>query len=142
MTISYKFTMNIEYKNIKDFEVEQLRDLFLSVKWDSGNYPEKLKVAMKNSSSVYSAWDGDKLVGLVNCLSDGVMTAYIHFLLVHADYHGQGIGEKLMSLMLEEYKDYLRKVLIAYPKAMEFYKRCGFHVADEKIPMFITTLKT
>ena len=61
---------------------------------------------------------------------------------MHADYHGQGIGEKLMSLMLEEYKDYLRKVLIAYPKALEFYKRCGFHVADEKIPMFITTLKT
>ncbi|HOA79434.1 MAG TPA: GNAT family N-acetyltransferase, partial [Defluviitaleaceae bacterium] len=90
--------MNIEYKNIKDFEVEQLRDLFLSVKWDSGNYPEKLKVAMKNSSSVYSAWDGDKLVGLVNCLSDGIMTAYIHFLLVHPDYQSKGIGKKLMSL--------------------------------------------
>ncbi|HOM02971.1 MAG TPA: GNAT family N-acetyltransferase [Acetivibrio sp.] len=134
--------MNIQYKSIKDFEEEQLRDLFLSIEWDSGNYPDKLKIAMKNSSSVYSAWDGDKLVGLVNCLSDGIMTAYIHFMLVRPDYQCKGIGKKLMSLMLDEYKDYLRKVLIAYPKALEFYKRCGFCSADESIPMFITTLKT
>ncbi len=68
--------MEIIYKKIKDFSQKELQDLFLSVEWDSGNYPEKLKMAIKNSHRVYSAYDGDKLVGLINSLSDGVMTAY------------------------------------------------------------------
>lgn len=134
--------MNITYKNIKNFEANQLQDLFLSVNWDSGNYPDKLKIAMENSSSVHSAWDGDKLVGLINCLSDGVMTAYIHFLLVRPEYHGKGIGDELMRLLLDEYKDYLRKIIISYPKALKFYEKCGFTVAEDKTAMFITTLRT
>ena len=32
--------MEIEYKKIKDFQEKELQDLFLSVEWDSGNYPE------------------------------------------------------------------------------------------------------
>lgn len=63
--------MNIKYKNTKVFTVEELQGLFLSVEWESGNYPEKLVRAMQNSSHVISAWDGDKLVGLVRALDDG-----------------------------------------------------------------------
>ena len=57
--------MNIKYKKTKVFTVEELQGLFLSVEWESGNYSEKLVRAMQNSSHVISAWDGDKLVGLV-----------------------------------------------------------------------------
>ena len=32
---------------------------------------------MKNSDSVVTAWDDNKLVGLINSLDDGVMTAYV-----------------------------------------------------------------
>jgi len=65
---------------------KQLQDLFLSVQWSSGNYPDQLQIAMTNSHRVISAWNGDQLVGLINALSDGVMTAYFHYLLVHPDY--------------------------------------------------------
>lgn len=47
--------MNIEYKDIHDFEQEQLERLFLSVEWSSGHFPNKLVVAMKNYETVYSA---------------------------------------------------------------------------------------
>lgn len=63
--------MNIKYKKTKVFTVEELQGLFLSVEWESGNYSEKLVRAMQNSSHVISAWDGDKLVGLVRTLDDG-----------------------------------------------------------------------
>ncbi len=63
--------MNIKYKKSKVFTVEELQGLFLSVEWESGNYPEKLVRAMQNSSHVISAWDGDKLIGLVRALDDG-----------------------------------------------------------------------
>ena len=133
---------NIEYKSIKDFSEKELKELFLSVDWSSGNYPDKLVIAMKNSSSVFTAWDNNKLVGLVNVLSDGIMTAYVHYLLIMPEYQRIGIGKKLMKMVSENYNDYLRIVLIAYDKEIEFYKHCGFEVGEEKTPMFITTLCT
>ena len=134
--------MSITYKQTKEFEKKDLQDLFLSVQWDSGNYPDKLKVAIANSHKVISAWDGEQLVGLVNALSDGIMTAYFHYLLVRPEYQSKGVGKKLISLMLEQYEDFARKVLIAYDKEIGFYKRCGFEVGEGKTPMFVTYLKT
>ncbi len=60
--------MNIKYKTTKDFSKVELADLFLSVQWSSGKYPDKLVIAMKNSDAVISAWDGNNLIGLINDL--------------------------------------------------------------------------
>lgn len=134
--------MNIKYKEIKIFTEAELENLFLSVNWSSGKYPDKLVKAMKNSDSVISAWDGDKLIGFINALSDGVMTAYFHYLLVNPDYQAKGIGKTLVTKILEIYEDYARKVVIAYKTEIEFYQRCGFEVGDKASPMFITYLTT
>lgn len=134
--------MSIEYRLIKEIDIAQLRELFLSVNWDSGNYPDKLQQAIKNSHRVFTAWDNDKLIGLVNSLADGVMTVYFHYLLVRPDYQRRGIGTRLLRLMLEEYKEYARIVLIAYEEALEFYENCGFEVGHGTVPMFVTYLTT
>jgi N-acetylglutamate synthase and related acetyltransferases len=134
--------MNILYKDTKIFEPKSLQDLFLSVEWSSGHYPEKLVIAMKNSSSVFTAWNNEKLIGLINALDDGIMAAYVHYLLINPDYQGRGIGKELVRLVSEKYKSYLRIVLIAYDKEVDFYKQCGFSADEEKTPMFITSLWT
>ena len=54
--------MNITYKDIHEFNQSDLQELFLSVDWSSGHYPDKLVIAMKNFETVYTACDGDKLV--------------------------------------------------------------------------------
>jgi ribosomal protein S18 acetylase RimI-like enzyme len=133
---------NIQYKTTKEFSERELKDLFLSVNWSSGNYPDKLVVAMRNSSSVFTAWDNDKLVGLINVLDDGIMTAYVHYLLIMPEYQHIGIGKKLVEMVSENYTGFLRIVLIAYEQEVGFYKHCGFEVGEEKVPMFITTLWT
>ena len=69
-------SMKIEYKQIKDFNAADLQRLFLSVSWESGNYPKKLVRAIHNSTHVISAWDGSKLVGLVRALDDGETVAF------------------------------------------------------------------
>jgi GNAT superfamily N-acetyltransferase len=134
--------VNITYQSTKDFSPDELKDLFLSVEWSSGHYPEKLVVAMKHSDSVFTAWDGGKLIGLINALDDGIMTAYVHYLLINPAYQGKGIGKELVRRLSEKYKDYLRIVLIAYDKEVEFYQNCGFSKGEEKTPMFITSLWT
>lgn len=134
--------MKITYKDIHDFSEKELQELFLSVEWSSGHYPDKLVIAMQNFGTVFTAWDGDKLVGLICVMDDGIMTAYIHYLLVNPTYHHKGIGRKLIEMMKEKYKDYLRIVIVAYNDEVEFYEHCGFEKAADKSPMFITKLWT
>ena len=132
----------IEYKDTHVFSKEALQSLFLSVDWSSGHFPEKLQKAMEGFSAVYSAWDGDTLVGLIAALDDGIMTAYIHYLLVRPEYQGAGIGKALVERMKARYRDYLRTVLVAYDEEIGFYEACGFKKADHASPMFITELWT
>ncbi len=119
--------MNIDYKETKEITPEQLERLFLSVNWESGKYPEKLSRAMKNSTQVISAWDGDKLVGLVRGLDDGETVAFIHYLLVDPDYQGLHIGDELMKRIMRKFRDLLYvKIMPSDPKTKSFYQRYGF----------------
>ena len=132
----------IEYKEIHEFTKEDLQDLFLSVEWSSGHFPDKLQIAMRNFETVISAWDGDKLVGMICAMDDGIMTAYVHYLLVRPDYQDKGIGRKLVSRVKEIYEDYLRIVVVGYDDEVNFYENCGFEKAEDASPLFITDLWT
>ncbi len=134
--------MDIIYKDTHDFDRDVLQDLFLSVGWSSGHFPEKLVKAMHGFETVYTAWDGEKLVGLISAMDDGVMTAYIHYLLVRPEYQGAGVGRTLVEKMKETYRDYLRIVLVAYDEELGFYESCGFKKAKDASAMFITSLWT
>ena len=57
--------MEITYTEERNFTPQQVADLFLSVRWVVGKYPDRLHKALMNSSRVISAWDGDRLVGLI-----------------------------------------------------------------------------
>lgn len=133
--------MSIYYTSSKEGITEEaLEELFLSVDWESGKYPKQLLQAIEGSHSVVTAWDEGKLVGLVNALSDGVLTAYFHYALINPSYQSNGIGKELMNMMLERYKGYKSKVLISYPDAVNFYNRLGFRSEDGSKPMYISEL--
>lgn len=134
--------MEITYEDTHNFNEKDLADLFLSVEWSSGKYPDKLVVAMRNFKTVFTAWDNERLVGLICAMDDGIMTAYIHYLLVNPCYQHMGIGARLVEKMKEKYKDYLRIVIVAYNDKIGFYESCGFKKANEASPMFITDLST
>lgn len=121
----------IEYKQTKDFTSAELERLFLSVNWESGRYPEKLVSAMRNSTKVISAWDGDKLVGLIRALDDGETVAFLHYLLVDPEYQGYHIGDNLMKQIMSFYEDLLYvKVIPSDTKTIPFYERYGFRQYD------------
>ena len=119
---------------------KQLQRLFQSVKWKSARYPDQLLQAISGSHSVITAWDGHELVGLVNAISDGCMTAYFHYMLVDPAYQGQGIGRELMRQMLARYDAYETKVLIAYPEVIRFYESMGFKTEKGTVPLYISSL--
>ena len=134
--------MEITYHSTHIFTEKELERLFLSVNWSSGHFPDRLQKAMEHFESVFSAWDGQKLVGLICAMDDGNMTAYVHYLLVDPDYHHLGIGKTLVEKIKEAYKEYLRIVIVAYNEEVGFYESCGFTKAADASPMFLTSLWT
>jgi GNAT superfamily N-acetyltransferase len=132
--------MIVTYRSERDLDRNALQALFLSVNWSSGRHPERLQHAIRNSHHVVTAWVGDELVGLMNALSDGEMTAYFHYLLVHPGHQGRGIGRELVARMTTHYRDCTRLVLIAYKEEVPFYERCGFSLAERALPVQITSL--
>ncbi|UOQ49250.1 GNAT family N-acetyltransferase [Gracilibacillus caseinilyticus] len=133
--------MGIYYTSDIDKITEQeLQELFLSVEWKSGNFPNELLKTIKGSHSVVTAWDNNKLIGLINALSDGALTAYFHYMLINPAYQGKGIGKEMMNMMLDRYSNYETKVQIAYPNVVEFYGKLGFKKEDGTTPMFISEL--
>ncbi len=122
----------------KEVESNSIRDLFLSVNWSQGDKPNKLQRAFSHSDKVITAWDGEKLVGLVNSIADGSLTAYIPYLLVNPDYQKQGIGKKLVRMIVSEYESYERIVLLTEKDTVDFYKKCGFLEARSIHSMMIT----
>ncbi|MEA4854023.1 MAG: GNAT family N-acetyltransferase [Christensenella sp.] len=128
--------MEITYTEEKIFTQEDVQRLFLSVNWLSGRYPRRLYQALLHSSTVLTAWDGKKLVGLVRVLDDGGLLAYLHYLLIDPAYQGCGIAAALVLAIKEKYRDYL--YLEGMPeesKNAAFYEKFGFHVMEDGVAM-------
>lgn len=75
-----------------------------------------------------AAYDGDKLIGYIDCVSNGVTDAYIQDLMVHPHYQGKGIGTELMNRMIVELKDrHIYMISVVYEEKLKtFYNRFGF----------------
>jgi ribosomal protein S18 acetylase RimI-like enzyme len=130
--------MAIKYRAGKEVEPNSLRDLFLSVNWPRGYQLDKLRRTFSRSDQVITAWDGEKLVGLVNTIADGSVTAFIPYLLVNPEYQKQGIGGTLIGMIVSAYEGYERIVLLTEKDTVDFYKKCGFVDAQGIHSMMIT----
>lgn len=59
--------------------------------------PEALYQSVSKSAWLVTAWDGERLVGLLHVLTDFVWMAYIQELMVHPEFHHQGVGKELFD---------------------------------------------
>ena len=84
--------------------IDELINLYEDVKWIAyTNDVKQLKDAIDNSLKVWTAWDVDRLVGLARVIGDDYTIIYIQDILILEDYQNQGIGSKLLKLILEQY---------------------------------------
>ena len=131
----------IKFTEEKIFTKEQVEELFLSVNWKSGKYPERVYKALMNSETVITAWDDDKLVGLARAIDDSEMVAFLHYILVRPDYQGKGIASVMVNTIKEKYKDYAYiDVMPEESKNAVFYNQLGFKKLEDGVPMTICTL--
>ena len=109
-------------------DIEDLMKLYNDVGWSAytGDRP-RLKKAIKNSLKVLTAWDDDKLVGLIRVVGDDQTIIYIQDILVLQDYQGRGIGSHLLNRVLADYQAIRQVILMTEQteKTIRFYEKCG-----------------
>ncbi len=129
--------MNITYSIQRDFTSQQAFDLYASVGWSAyTNDLPKLLRAISKSSLVISAWHGEELVGLIRTLTDGETIAFIQDILVKPAYQGKGIGDELMSRLLNNLPE-IRQIVLMTDAGDEnirlhaWYQTHGFQPYDD-----------
>ncbi|MGM7701892.1 GNAT family N-acetyltransferase [Pseudalkalibacillus sp. Hm43] len=111
-----------------------MKTLYNDANWSAyTNDIVKLKEAINCSLKVITAWDHDKLVGLIRAVGDGKTIIYIQDILVLKAYQNNGIGSHLLELLLSRYKDVRQKVLLTNDAVdvRAFYQKHGFSSCDK-----------
>ncbi|MBN2851579.1 MAG: GNAT family N-acetyltransferase [Clostridia bacterium] len=137
--------MTIHYKEDKDIALAQLINLYEDADWSSyTKNHELLDKAIRNSAYVLSAWENEKLVGLIRVISDDATIIYIQDILVLSGYKRRKIGTTLVKTVLNKYSDIRQKVLITdeSPVTRGFYESVGFLSCDNyQMTAFINVKK-
>jgi ribosomal protein S18 acetylase RimI-like enzyme len=128
---------SIQYSETRDLPLEGVLALYRAHGWSSAEKPDVLHKALLASHSLVTAWEGSKLVGIGNTLSDGHMVVYYSHLLVLPEYQGRGIGTRLMRMLMGRYEGFHQHILVADGRAIDFYRKCGFKRAGKTEPMWI-----
>src|SRR5881394_242443 len=116
----------IQYSDKREIDSAAMLALYRANQWSSAEKPALLHQALLNSHSLVTAWDGPKLVGLGNAISDGFLVVYYPHLLVLPEYQRRGIGAEIMRRLQARYEGLHQHMLIADGRALDFYRKRGF----------------
>ena len=95
------------------------------VGWPNPPSTAVFKEMLKQSYKVHLAYENEKLVGLVNSISDGVLSAYIPLLEVLPEYQGRGIGQELVKRIQQELNHLYMVDLLCDEDLIPFYEKLG-----------------
>jgi GNAT superfamily N-acetyltransferase len=135
--MSQPLKSEITYCTTRELPRDGVLVLYGACRWASAEKPDQLMAALAGSHSVVSAWDGERLVGLGNAITDGGLVVYYPHLLVHPDYQRRGIGREIMRQLVARYEGFHQHAILADSEAAPFYRECGFTEPSGVRPMWI-----
>ncbi len=131
---------DISIKIVKQAAITDLIALYKSAGWWEPSFDQNhdfLNNIVKDSAIFAGAFYKEKLIGMGRALSDLASDAYIQDVAVLNEFRGQGIGKKLIQLLIEQLKensvDWIG--LIASPGTSQFYKQIGFKEMKNHVPL-------
>ncbi len=96
--------------------------------WTRSPSPEEHLRILAGSEEIVLAVDpdsGDRVIGFVTAVGDGVFASYIPLLEVLPGYRGQGIGSELVRRLLARLADRAMVDLVCDEDLIPFYERFG-----------------
>jgi len=119
----------IEYRDNASITAEQAIDLYkrstLSERRPVHNI-QTFEAMLKHANLTITAWNDEKLVGISRTLTDFAYAAYLADLAVDEKYQRSGIGKQLIEETKARLGPECMIVLLAEPKANEYYEHIGF----------------
>ncbi len=101
-----------------------LRQTLVEDAFDNGRTPEQYRRSFENSARAILALDGGRVIGTARALSDGVCNAYVVDVWTHSAYRKQGIGRRMMELLVEDF--WGQHVYLFTDEADSFYEKLGY----------------
>ena len=120
----YHVIMEIRTHHERPIPASAVRDLYYHVGRTQPAREGDIRVALESGPAV-GAWDGDRLVAFARALSDGHFNAYVEDVMVHEEYRRQGVGKRVVSLLLEELEDIETVSLYCRAEVVHFYESSG-----------------
>jgi predicted GNAT superfamily acetyltransferase len=87
---------------------------------------EVMNDMVRHANLVVTAWEGDLLVGIARTLTDFTYVGYLSDLAVRESHQKRGIGISLIQKTREKMGPKSMLVLLAAPKAVDYYPKTGF----------------
>jgi GNAT superfamily N-acetyltransferase len=120
---------NIHYRYGNDLNLEQALELY-----ETSTLAERRPVddrdifagMLEHANLVVTAWEGELLVGIARTMTDFGYVGYLADLAVRQTHQKRGIGIGLIQKTREKMGPRSKLVLLAAPKAVEYYPRIGF----------------
>jgi GNAT superfamily N-acetyltransferase len=88
--------------------------------------PHCIEAMLAHANLLCTAWDGATLVGVARSVTDFAYCCYLSDLAVDQSYQRCGIGKKLIALTQSKLGSRAKIILLAAPKAEEYYPKIGF----------------
>lgn len=119
----------IRFRDDANITAEQAIDLYMRSTLGERrpiHNKETFVAMLKNANLTITAWDEDTLVGIARTLTDFAYVAYLADLAVDQQYQHSGIGKQLIANTQSRLGPECMIVLLAAPKANEYYEHIGF----------------
>ena len=120
MTITYDDTR-------KDLPCEQLQRLFMSAGWSDGSNTAYMNQPFIHSTLVISAWENERLVGVVRVLSDTIIRSIIYDLVIDPEFQSRGIGKELVRRCIAHFPD-SEWLVQTTEEIYDYYQKIGFKI--------------
>jgi predicted N-acetyltransferase YhbS len=116
----------IEWKqSLHDVDWEELSALYRAAPLGDKSAAH-LKKVYANSMFTCLAYDGAVLVAAGRALADGADCSYLCDIAVLPSHQGTGLGQQVVSRLVEASRGHRKIILYAVPGKEPFYKRFGF----------------
>lgn len=120
--------MDINYRNDVKISVDQFIDV-LKRSTLAERRPvddrDRIEKMLQHGNILITAWKDELLIGVSRALSDFSFCCYLSDLAVDEAFQKQGIGKELIRLTHEAAGENAMLILLAAPKAVEYYPKIG-----------------
>ena len=116
----------VTYSFHRQIEPEQLQELLRQTGWANRRSIEGIQQMLQGTPLTLGAWEGNRLVGFVRVITDGIYRALIDDVVVAESKRGTGIGSELMQQIVERLAEVEEVFLRCGEQVVPFYERHHF----------------